>query len=186
MKRRTLIAAGPALLSAWMPIAPARAQPAPASGPPAERLPEAPMPSPGGTLPPRWLAPLDGQALLGGGAFSAAQAEGRVLVLYWWASWCPFCALVSPEMDKLWRAQAPRGLQLLGLSIDRRPEDATAYLQRRGYGFPNLFMTPALQRAFPKPKGLPVTVVRGKRGEVLMAEAGQLFPEDVAGIAQWL
>lgn len=183
MKRRTLIAASPLMLGAWTAPGALRAQvPDPAGA----RPPEAPMPVPGSPLPARALAPLDGQALLGGGPFRAAQAEGRVLVLYWWASWCPFCALVSPELDKLWRAHAARGLEVLGLSMDRRPEDATAYLQRRGHGFPSLFMTPALQRAFPKPKGLPVTVVRGRRGEVLMAEAGQLFPEDVAGIAQWL
>jgi thiol-disulfide isomerase/thioredoxin len=183
MKRRTLIAASPLMLGAWTAPGALRAQvPDPAGA----RPPEAPMPAPGSPLPARALAPLDGQPLLGGGPFRAGQAEGRVLVLYWWASWCPFCALVSPELDKLWRAQAARGLEVLGLSIDRRPEDATAYLQRRGYGFPSLFMSPALQRAFPKPKGLPVTVVRGRRGEVLMAEAGQLFPEDVAGIAQWL
>ena len=38
----------------------------------------------------------------------------------------------------------------------------------------------------PKPKGLPVTVVRGRDGRVVMAEAGQMFPEDVEQIAQWL
>jgi hypothetical protein len=38
----------------------------------------------------------------------------------------------------------------------------------------------------PKPPGLPVTVVRGRDGRVLMAEAGQLFPEDVADIARFL
>ena len=38
----------------------------------------------------------------------------------------------------------------------------------------------------PKPKGLPVTVVLGRDGKVLMAEAGQLFPEDVEQIARFL
>ena len=38
----------------------------------------------------------------------------------------------------------------------------------------------------PKPRGLPVTVVRGRDGRVLMGEAGQLFPEDVEQIADFL
>ena len=37
------------------------------------------------------------------------DADGKVLVVYWWASWCPICSLVSPLLDRLWREQAPRG-----------------------------------------------------------------------------
>lgn len=124
--------------------------------------------------------------LLDGGRFVPQQAQGRVLVLYWWASWCPFCALQTPHMEALWRSARPRGLQMLGLSIDKRPEDASAYLARRGYTFPNTLFTPAMGAVLPKPRGLPVTVVRGRDGRVAMAEAGQLFPEDVEGIARLL
>jgi hypothetical protein len=75
---------------------------------------------------------------------------------------------------------------MLGLSIDRRAEDASAYLARRGFVFPSGHVTPAVAQALPKPKGLPVTLVRGRDGKVLLAEAGQLFPEDVDAIADFL
>ena len=124
--------------------------------------------------------------LIGGGQFDPQQAEGRPVVLYWWASWCPFCALQSPEVQKLWAAQAGRGLQVLALSIDQKAEDARAYLQKRGYTFPAVWLSPDVARAYPKPDGLPVTVVRGKDGRVAQAEKGQLFAEDVAELARWL
>ena len=141
---------------------------------------EPPLPAVGSALA---LAPAP---LLGGGQFEPAQAEGRVLVLYWWASWCPFCAEQSPEMQKLWDAQRGRGLQMLALSIDKRPEDATAYLRKKGYSFPAAWLSPELLKTYRKPDGLPVTVVRGKDGRVAQAEKGQLFPEDVAQLARWL
>ena len=139
-----------------------------------------PPPAPGTKL------ELPDVALFDGRTFTQADADGHVLVLYWWASWSPFCALQSPLMEKLWLAQRSRGLQFLGLSIDRKAGDATAYLAQRGYTFPSGLVTPAFARALPKPKGLPVTVVRGRDGRVLMGEAGQLFPEDVAQIASFL
>jgi thiol-disulfide isomerase/thioredoxin len=126
--------------------------------------------------------------LLDGSVFRPAQAEGRVLVIYWWASTCPFCALQSPEMQKLWetqRAQGPRGLQLLTLSIDRKPDEALTYLKKKGYTFPAGYVTPEIHRVLPKPKGLPITLVRGRDGRVLQAERGQLFPEDVELLARW-
>jgi hypothetical protein len=123
--------------------------------------------------------------LFDGSVFRPAQADGQVLVIYWWASTCPFCALQSPEMQKLWDAQRSKGLQLLTLSIDRKPADATAYLKKKGYTFPAGWVTPDIQRVLPKPRGLPITLVRGRDGRVLQAERGQLFPEDVELLARW-
>lgn len=166
-----LVAAGAGLALAGM----ARAQ-----TPPASEARAGPVPPLGSRLQVPELTLLDGRV------WRQADTAGRVLVLYWWASWCPFCAVQSPLMDKLWREQAGRGLAFVGLSIDRKPEDAVAYLQKRGYAFPSAWVTPAVQRALPKPKGLPVTVVLGRDGRVVMSEAGQLFPEDVEGIAGFL
>mgnify|MGYP001236489181 CR=1 FL=1 len=125
-------------------------------------------------------------ALLDGGSFSPAQADGKVTVIYWWASTCPFCAQQSPEMQKLWSAFRSKGLQMLALSVDKTPKEAEAYLQKKGYTFPSGWASPEIQKVFPKPKGLPITLVRGRDGRVLQAEKGQLFPEDVEGLARWL
>lgn len=139
-----------------------------------------PLPAPG------TLLHLPELSLLDGTVFRPAQAEGQVLVLYWWASTCPFCAQQSPEMQKLWQSQRSRGLQMLTLSVDQKREDASIYLQRKGYTFPAAFVTAEVQRVLPKPKGLPITLVRGRDGKLLQAEKGQLFPEDVEQLAQWL
>ena len=151
-----------------------------AQTPPADEARAGPPPAPGTRIDLPDLTLLDGQPL------RAADLQGQVVVLYWWASWCPFCAVQTPLMDTLWKAQRTRGLSLVGLSIDKKPEDAQAYLRKRGYGFPSAWVTPALQRALPKPRGLPVTVVLGRDRRVVMSEAGQLFPEDVDAIARFL
>ena len=128
---------------------------------------------------------------LDGARFEPRDADGRVLLLYWWASWCPFCAVTTPYLEALWRAQREGpgqgpGLQMLTLSIDSQPQVARDYLARRGYTLPAAWVTPQVQRALPKPRGLPVTLVRGRDGRVLQAEAGQLFPEDVQALTRHL
>jgi hypothetical protein len=124
--------------------------------------------------------------LLGGGTYQPTSSDGQVLVVYWWASTCPFCALQSPSMEALWRQHRARGLQMLALSIDRAPEPASAYLKSRGYTFPSAWASPDWRKRFPKPRGLPITLVRGRDGKLLLAERGQMFAEDVAAIATLL
>jgi thiol-disulfide isomerase/thioredoxin len=195
MKRRTLLVRasliGPAAWTGTPSVVRAQAAQSTQSGlqaPAASAAPSAatsedkapPLPALGSAFA---LAPV---TLFDGSRFEPAQAEGKVLLLYWWASWCPFCALTTPHIEKLWQAQRPRGLQMLGLSIDKRAADATGYLAKRGYTFPTGLVTPEIARAMPKSKGLPVTIVRGRDGRVLMAEGGQLFPEDVEQVARFL
>jgi thiol-disulfide isomerase/thioredoxin len=174
--RRRLIAASALALPGW-----ARAQASPLAAAANAEAKAPPLPAVGTSLvlPPS-IERLDGTRL------AAREAEGRVLVLYWWASWCPFCAETTPHVEALWRAQRGRGLLLLALSIDKQPQPARDYLARRGYTLPAAWVTPELQSALPKPRGLPVTVVRGRDGRVLQAEAGQMFPEDVQALARYL
>ena len=124
--------------------------------------------------------------LLDGRPYAPEQAKGKITLVYWWSSTCPFCALQSPEMEKLWQTHKAHGLEMLALSIDRKPQEATAYLQKKGYSFPSAWVTPDIQRVMPKPRGLPITLVRGRDGKVLQAERGQMFPEDIEQLARWI
>lgn len=112
--------------------------------------------------------------------------ERQSLLLYWWSSTCPFCALQSPSMQALWQSQKSRGLRMLALSIDKKPEDAQAYLQKRGYTFPSAWASPEWRKQFPKPKGLPITLLMDSQQKVLLAEKGQMFAEDVEAITRLL
>lgn len=119
-------------------------------------------------------------ALLDGSLFRAPSQ--LPLLAYWWSSTCPFCALQSPSMQALWQSQC--GLRMVALSIDKSAEDARAYLLKRGYTFPAAWASPPWRSQFPKPKGLPITLLLDSKRKVVMAEKGQMFAEDVEAIAQ--
>jgi thiol-disulfide isomerase/thioredoxin len=124
--------------------------------------------------------------LIEGGVFRAAQAEGQVVVVYWWASWCPFCAEMSPSIEKLWRTQRDRGLTVLGISIDRTLDAPREYRRRRGYTFPSAWYTVQVEPVLPNPGTVPVLWVRDRAGRLALSEKGQLFPEDVEQLARFL
>lgn len=170
-RRHCLLAAGVAgLLGALR----AHAQPASAA---AEEAQAPALPALGSLL---HLPPI---TLLDGTVFDPSSRAGQPLLVYWWSSTCPFCALQSPSMDKLWKSQQLKGLRMVALSIDRKSEDAAAYLHQRGYTFPAAWASPAWRKGFPKPKGLPITLLSGRDGRLVLAEKGQMFAEDVEAIA---
>lgn len=124
--------------------------------------------------------------LIEGGSFRAAEAEGKVVLVYWWASWCPYCAEMSPHIEKLWRTRREQGLRVIGISVDRTVQAVSEHRRRKGYTFPTAIVSAGMNAALPKPPGVPVVWVRGRDGRVVMAESGQLLPEDIEEIARFL
>lgn len=150
------------------------------------QAPEGALPKPGSVL------RLPDVTLLDGSVWRAPGMRGKTLVVYWWASWCPFCALQSPHIEALWRAHKAAGLGVLALSIDKQAAAAAAYMAAKGYSFPAGMLTAEVARWLPKPTGLPVVVVLkingqdGRSGQVVFAESGEMFPEDVEGLKKYL
>ncbi len=141
----------------------------------------APLPALGSVLPlPPSIELIDGRTI------SAHDLKGNVVVLEYWATWCPFCARQMPHMQKLYAQHHKQGLVVLGLSIDKKAADVLPYVKQRGTTFPVAWLSPELAKTLPKPPGLPVTIVIGRDGRVKMAESGEIFPEDIAGIAKHL
>lgn len=172
-RRRWLQATSAASLVSALPAA--LAQPVSAA---AEELRAPPMPAVGTKL------DLPRIELLGGSVYEPAASAGKPLLVYWWSSTCPFCAMQSPSMEKLWLSQRGRGLQMVALSVDKKAQDAQAYLAQKGYSFPAGWTSAEWRKAFPKPRGLPITLLSGRDGRLLLAERGQMFAEDVEAIAQ--
>jgi peroxiredoxin len=53
-----------------------------------------------------------------------SDLRGKVVVLNFWATWCPPCVEETPALNRLQQRIAPRGGMVLGVSVD---EDAAAY-----------------------------------------------------------
>ena len=150
------------------------------------QAPEPALPKPGSVL------HLPDVTLFDGSLWRPLDTRVKALVVYWWASWCPFCALQSPHIEALWRAHKAAGLGVLALSIDKQAAAAAAYVAAKGYSFPAGMLTAEVARWLPKPVGLPVVVVLkingqdGRSGQVVFAESGEMFPEDVEGLKKYL
>ena len=123
--------------------------------------------------------------LLDGRELPPAHWRGKVVVIELWASWCPFCQRQNPHLDRLHRAHAGSGLEVLALSIDRSPEDARRYMREHGYAFHAAMFDARWQAALGRPKGLPIVWVIGRDGKLAQIEVGEMFPEDIEELVRW-
>jgi len=159
------------LLAASLAAGPAAAADRPASEVPGSGKP-APVVGERIAIPP--LQTIDGKTV------SAADLKGKVVIIEYWASWCPFCVKQMPYFEKLYRAKASEGLVIIGLNIEKDEAKARGFAQSRKLSFPVVMTTPEIDAALKRPRGLPVTYVVGRDGRLLRLETGEMFEEDVA------
>ena len=74
---------------------------------------------------------------LAGKTYSLESLKGRVVLLNFWATWCPPCRREMPDMEKLYREYESKGLTVLAVSDEDR-ETVEKFLQKNPYTFPVL------------------------------------------------
>jgi thiol-disulfide isomerase/thioredoxin len=124
--------------------------------------------------------------LIDGTVLKPEHWKGKVLIVERFATWCPFCKVQNPKLEKLLKANKSKGLEVLALSIDKNAAEVPKYMQQHGYTFNAAMMTPEWQRVLGDVKGLPVIWVMGRDGKLKQVESGELLDEDVAELARWL
>jgi cytochrome c biogenesis protein CcmG/thiol:disulfide interchange protein DsbE len=61
---------------------------------------------------------------------SLPDFKGKVLVLNFWASWCPPCVQETPSLSAFAAAYADKGVVVLGISVDKDEKAYRAFLQK--------------------------------------------------------
>lgn len=60
---------------------------------------------------------------------------GKILVLNFWASWCEPCVAELPSLNELHKRLGPKGLVVLGISLDKNEANYKKFLKRAGVAF---------------------------------------------------
>ena len=63
--------------------------------------------------------------------------RGRIVVMNFWASWCPPCRDEAPELEATWRTYKDRGVVVVGVDLLDTETDALNYLKAFGITYPN-------------------------------------------------
>jgi len=128
---------------------------------------------------------IDSLNTVSGLQLSAEQLRGKYLVVQVWATWCPYCHRQNANLKELVRKTVGGNLQVIGLSIDKKTETVQAYIKNNEINFPVAMMTPELDRAIGKRRGIPEIYVIDPSGRVLQKDVGQMVDLDVFELARF-
>lgn len=117
--------------------------------------------SEGTPAPPLSFFTMDGRAV------ELADLQGRVVLLNYWATWCPPCRAEMPGFQDVYEEKKDAGFIVIGVSTDDRPvAEVEAWLAERRITYPVVMATPQLGTAFGPITSLPTSLLIDKKGRV--------------------
>ena len=79
-----------------------------------------------------------GTSLFGADTLNLEDYRGKVVYVDFWASWCPPCLTSLPLLEELQREFGAKGFQVLAINVDRDPDAARGFMQKRKITYPSL------------------------------------------------
>lgn len=131
--------------------------------------------------PPAWVSDLD---LAAPAVPELAALRGQVVLVNFWATWCPYCRHEMPAMEDFYRAQKGRGFEIVAYSMDKTQREVDAFMAKEGYTFPAPLVPAGVEAAFGGVDRLPTSFIIDRQGRLRHKVSGQLHAgrlEDLIG-----
>ena len=119
---------------------------------------------------PAWELPL-----IGGGTLNSADLAGKIVVVDFWATWCPPCRAEVPHYVELQETYREKGLVIVGISFD---EGANAegrvvkFMEDYKINYPVVMGDAAVAEAFGGIEAFPTTFVVDREGRLVNRKVG--------------
>ena len=120
-------------------------------------------------VPPWQVTLTDGRVL------TSDALKGKVVLVNFWATWCPYCRKEMPTIDGFLKDYHGKGFEVVAISVDDPPDKIAAWMKDKGYAFQAAPTNPSVATAFGNVTSVPTSFILDTDGHIRHKIAGQVY-----------
>jgi len=100
--------------------------------------------------------------------------KGKVVILNFWATWCPMCSSEVSALQALYKDYAPQGLEVVGISLDDGGAKLVkSYIAKKKVSYTVVIGSDEVADAFGGIPGIPVSFLVNRQGKIVKKMMGR-------------
>ncbi len=119
---------------------------------------------------------------LDGGSVALANYEGDVIVMNFWATWCPPCRAEMPGLNRFYEAHRAEGLVVLGINAQESAETVRPFIEDNGFTFPILLDLQGRVAQQYTTRSFPTTFIIDREGTIQHVQTGEISEKELEAI----
>ncbi len=119
---------------------------------------------------------------LTGGEIALADYAGEVVIVNFWATWCPPCKAEMPGINNFYEAHQDNGLVVLAVNAQESESQVRPFIEASGFTFPVLLDPAGSVVNQYQVHSFPTTIVIDREGVVRHIQVGMISEEELEGI----
>jgi len=113
--------------------------------------------------------------LLSGGEATLSSYKGKVVILNFWATWCPPCRTEMPSMETLYKRYKDQGLEMLAVNLREDIIQVRRFIQSGGYTFPIPMDNDGRISNIYGIRAIPTTYIINREGLIIGQVVGSIY-----------
>ena len=109
---------------------------------------------------------------LAGKPLELASYRGKVVILDFWATWCPPCRAEIPHFKSLIAAYKSKGFEMIGIAVGEEEGAVKSFAQANGIPYSLAVGSGQVERAYGGIRGIPTTFLIDKKGRIVKKYVG--------------
>ena len=125
---------------------------------------------------------------LNGKIHSLKEFKGKIVLLNFWATWCPSCKEDIAELLFVYRQYKDSGLEVVGISLDKKGLGVVdSFVKELNIPYTILLGDETVVKSYGGFKGVPTTFLLDKEGRIVKRYSGQINQETLrSDLKVWL
>ncbi len=118
--------------------------------------------------------------------FSLEKYRGHVIIINFWATWCPPCRHETPMLEKFYKTETAKGVIVVGINVNDNLSGVRSFIKLYGVTYPVVYADSGVIDSYGGIDEIPQTFFISKSGKIMFHWVGEIFKRALYGITNKL
>lgn len=121
-----------------------------------------------------------------GKEITLSEQRGKVVVINFWATWCPPCLAEIPDFVRFYNENREKGVEIIGISLNSKIDEVKALADKYNITYPLCPADASIEKLYGGIRAVPTTFIINRRGEIVLRKTGTIREKELNDLVSGL